>query len=97
MLSLLRAGRNTADGPSVQNGVHLPQGEGQDVPAKLEDEEYGQFEDLFDAAEAKAMAAVLSRMMSPGSGLACLDERLHARGRILWQQKVIYFSPRCPE
>ena len=59
------------------------------MPAKLEDEAYGQFEDLFDAAEAKAMAAVLSTMMRPGSGLACLDDRLHARGRILWQQKVM--------
>ena len=58
------------------------------MPSKLEDEAYGQFEDFFDSAEAKAVAMVLSTMMCPGSGLACLDESLHARGRILWQQKV---------
>ena len=54
----------------------------------LADEAYGQFEDFFDAAEAGAMAAVLSTIMQPGTGLACLDKERHAQGRILWQQKV---------
>ncbi len=84
-----------ADAAILQNGSLLPAGEeGQEVPAKLEDEAYGQFEDFFDATEAKAMATVLSTMMSPGIGLACLDDRLHARGRILWQQKVSRYSGR---
>ena len=77
-----------AGGDTFQNGSTLPTSPENGPDRGIEDEAYGQFEEFFDAAEAKAMAAVLSTMMSPGSGLACLDGRMHARGRILWQQKV---------
>lgn len=44
--------------------------------------------EVFDAAEARAMAEVFATVVGPGEGCACLNERVHARGRILWQQKV---------
>lgn len=85
-MTVIQCVRTEGDQPG--NGIQMPNIEGNDADRDLADEAYGQFEDFFDAVEAKAMALVLSTMMQPGIGLACLSDKQHASGKVLWQQKV---------
>lgn len=60
--------------------------------SRPEEDELEGWDDAFDAKEARAMAGVFLTMLSEGLGIARLDDSTHARGRVLWKQKVYSLS-----
>ena len=75
-----RAGREEIQG----NGMHPEQAQAIQEEPDLEN----QWDDAFDAEEARAMARALAQVLGSSSGVARLDAAVHAVGGILWQQKV---------